>query len=203
MKFISPYRNLSFKDKTSEVMFIAYIAIGVLPFLIYALINYFFIKNGHISRHKLTAIIEGIRGFDAIGIIITTCVSAALILLARRTMNRLQNKVKLIVEIDFPEDQEFITFITKNASDKECTTTVKLEQLNYSELSKQMDGIGHGEFNCIQLNDGERFVGRIYAEHYTWDRPSFDAIRAKIKGLAKKRNVITHYIEFEEDKKRV
>jgi hypothetical protein len=72
MKFISPYRNLSFKAKTSEVMFIAYIAIGVLPFLIYALINYFFIKNGHISRHKLTAFIEGIRGFDAIGIIIKT-----------------------------------------------------------------------------------------------------------------------------------
>ena len=116
-------------------------------------------------------------------------------------MNRMQNKVKLIVEIDFHE--KFNTIITKNASDNECTTTVQLEQLNYSELSKQMDGIGHGEFNCIQLNDGERFVGRIYAEHYTWDRPSFDAIRAKIKGLAKKRNVITHYIEFEEDKKRV
>ena len=199
MKYTSPYRNLSLKAKTSEVMFIAYIAIGVLPFLIYALINYYFIKNGHISRHKLTGFIEGIRGFDVIGIIITTCVSSVLILLARRMMNRMQNKVKLIVEIDFPEDQEFITFITKNASDKECKTTVKLEQLNYSELIKQMDGIGHGEFNCIQLNDGERFVGRIYAEHYTWDRPSFDAIQVKIKTIGKNRPVIKNYLNDEEE----
>jgi hypothetical protein len=203
MKFTSPYRNLSFKAKTSEVMFIACIAIGAVPFLIYALVNYYFIKNGHISRHRLTAFIEGIRGFDVLGIIITTCISAALILLVRRMMNRMQNRVKLIVEIDFPEDQKFITFTTKNASDKVCTSTVKLEQLNYSELNKQMDGIGHGEFNCIQLNDGERFVGRIYQEHYAWDSTSFDAIEAKIKSLAKKRHVISHYVEFEEDKKRV
>jgi len=180
-------------------MFIAYIAIGAVPFLIYALVNYYFIKNGHISRHRLTAFIEGIRGFDVIGIIITTCISAALILLVRRMMNRMQNKVKLIVEIDFPEDQEFITFTTKNASDKECTTTVKLKQLNYSELSQQMDGIGHGEFNCIQLNDGERFVGRIYQEHYTWDRSSFDAIQPKIKTIGKNRPVIKYYMNDDEE----
>ena len=95
MKYTSPYRNLSFKAKTSEVMFIAYIAIGAVPFLIYALVNYYFIKNGHISRHRLTAFIEGIRGFDVLGIIITTCISAALILLVRRMMNRMQNKVKI------------------------------------------------------------------------------------------------------------
>lgn len=168
-------------------MFIAYIAVSIFPFVIYGLINYSIDESGSIRGRKFTAIVEGLKDIGVVGIIICLLISASLILLVRYLMSSFQDKVKLIVEVDFNEDQHTISVTTKNANDKMLTSKINYDNLRFTNLIKQMDGIGHGEFSCVELSDGDKFIGRIYAEHFTWDKNTFESIEKKIKTIANTR----------------
>ncbi len=169
-------------------MGIASLGMLILPFILYGIFKYQeTTKNYQSGRHnRLNRITEGISEMDNSEILSALLVGFIIVIILNYFMYLWQSKVRLVVELETIDSNKEILVTTKSAYDKIRVTNIPYGNLQYKLIADQMDGIGHGEYNCIEISKSGKFIGRIFSEHYTWDSLTYKEILNKIKSIANK-----------------
>lgn len=174
----SPYHTKSLKKKSNNAMYLAYVMIFIMPLSILGVFKH---QAERTSRRSsfIRGLIEGISEGSVIEISVSLVVGLLLVFATKKLMENFQKKTKLVVGIGITESE--IKLITKNAKDVIVDRALPVSNIKIALRKKEMDGIGHGEFECIVFKDRQgRLLGKIFKNHFTWTQEQVDQIENEL-----------------------
>lgn len=183
MKFTSEYTQLDFKKKIIPRYISSSLFTGqVLVFFSYALfLNY---NNGTQTRGSLSNLLNGFKLIDSEKILTLVLIGIPISLVLTSIFYFIHNFKKLIVELNFNDNEEILKITTRKINTSKLETkSLKYEDVVFDYKDKIYDAMAKSAYSGTELKSNSQHLGYLLRNHFVWNESTRVEIIDKIKSI--------------------